>query len=137
MRHNLLVSPSKGTLYGKQRSVKTFCQFHHSNSLAAKYATGCEAMRERLVQVFWRNWDASLNRWLVRYLYVPLGGREAAARNALICFLFAAILVGPDSRMLAWAGCASAAFCLELVSSGLKALACTVQLQRGACPLAW
>ena len=75
-------------------------------------------MRERLVQEFWRNWDASLNRWLVRYLYVPLGGREAAARNALICFLFAAILVGPDGRMLAWAGCASAAFCLELVSYG-------------------
>ena len=23
---------------------------------------------------FWRNWHCSFNRWLVRYVYVPLGG---------------------------------------------------------------
>ena len=29
---------------------------------------------------FWRGWHASFNKWLVRYIYVPIGGRNAATR---------------------------------------------------------
>lgn len=37
------------------------------------------------LQGFWRAWHRSFNRWLVRYIYVPLGARRCAAlrRNAL------------------------------------------------------
>jgi len=28
------------------------------------------------LQGFWRSWHASYNRWLVRYVYVPLGGNR-------------------------------------------------------------
>lgn len=31
---------------------------------------------------FWRGWHRSFNRWIVRYIYVPLGGSGAAAAAA-------------------------------------------------------
>ena len=40
---------------------------------------------------FWRSWHASFNQWLVRYLYVPLGGRAARWRNLALCFAFVAL----------------------------------------------
>ena len=36
------------------------------------------------VRGFWRAWHCSFNRWLVRYIYIPLGGnRHGALRTAL------------------------------------------------------
>lgn len=34
------------------------------------------------VQSFWRGWHRSFNRWLVRYVYVPLGGGASSAPAA-------------------------------------------------------
>ena len=31
---------------------------------------------------FWRSWHASFNQWLVRYLYVPLGGRARSVATS-------------------------------------------------------
>ncbi|OJI98623.1 hypothetical protein ASPVEDRAFT_80262 [Aspergillus versicolor CBS 583.65] len=70
---------------------------------------------------FWRGWHRSLNRWVVRYLYVPLGGgnnRSAPASggeshsslfskarqifNFLVVFTFIALWHDINLRLLMW-----------------------------------
>ncbi|PWY68081.1 glycerol:H+ symporter [Aspergillus sclerotioniger CBS 115572] len=67
---------------------------------------------------FWRAWHRSFNRWIVRYLYVPLGGGSrgsaghgkssgmyAKARqilNTLIVFTFVALWHDINPRLLMW-----------------------------------
>ncbi|PYH37389.1 putative glycerol:H+ symporter (Gup1) [Aspergillus neoniger CBS 115656] len=67
---------------------------------------------------FWRAWHRSFNRWIVRYLYVPLGGgsRGSADRgkssgiyakarqifNTLIVFTFVALWHDINPRLLMW-----------------------------------
>eukprot|EP00440_Ansanella_granifera_P017449 gb/GFBE01018953.1/.p1 GENE.gb/GFBE01018953.1/~~gb/GFBE01018953.1/.p1 ORF type:complete len:429 (+),score=79.51 gb/GFBE01018953.1/:1-1287(+) len=51
---------------------------------------------------FWRCWHASFNRWLVRYLYVPLGGRGNRMASSLLTFLFVALWHDLEVRLLAW-----------------------------------
>lgn len=40
------------------------------------------------VLAFWRAWHASFNQWLLRYMYLPLGGRRQRARNLALVFVF-------------------------------------------------
>jgi D-alanyl-lipoteichoic acid acyltransferase DltB (MBOAT superfamily) len=63
------------------------------------------------IEGFWRNWHASFNRWLVRYLYVPLGGAAWRLANVWAVFTFVALwhdLLEP--RLLGWAW--ASALCL-------------------------
>ena len=56
------------------------------------------------VSGFWRGWHASFNKWLVRYIYVPLGGRERKALNTGAVFLFVALWHELSLSLLAWGG---------------------------------
>ena len=47
---------------------------------------------------FWKGWHASYNRWLVRYLYVPLGGSRYKLLNVWVVFGF----VGMWHDRLGW-----------------------------------
>ncbi len=59
---------------------------------------------------FWRAWHRSYNRWLVRYMWIPLGGsdyrtRGAAARSVagyLLVFTFVALWHDIKLRLLIW-----------------------------------
>lgn len=69
---------------------------------------------------FWRAWHRSFNRWIVRYVYVPLGGGRGRARgddnksssvlfakarqifNFLIVFTFVALWHDINLRLLMW-----------------------------------
>jgi len=59
---------------------------------------------------FWRSWHRSYNRWLVRYIFVPLGGANfrswrAAARSVatyLAVFTFVALWHDIQLRLLIW-----------------------------------
>lgn len=61
-------------------------------------------------QFFWRAWHRSYNRWLIRYLYVPLGGASfgswrAAAQSVvtyLLVFTFVALWHDIQLRLLIW-----------------------------------
>jgi len=66
-------------------------------------------------QGFWRNWHASYNLWLVRYMYVPLGGSRRRALNAWVIFTFVALWHDVEWRLLIWAWLMSLLFAPELV----------------------
>jgi protein-cysteine N-palmitoyltransferase HHAT len=59
---------------------------------------------------FWRAWHRSYNRWLVRYLFVPLGGSDfrtvaTTARsiaNYILVFTFVALWHDIQLRLLIW-----------------------------------
>jgi hypothetical protein len=52
---------------------------------------------------FWQNWHASYNRWLVRYMYIPLGGSKSRILNVWPIFSFVAIWHDLEIKMLLWA----------------------------------
>lgn len=61
-------------------------------------------------QLFWRAWHRSYNRWLIRYIYVPLGGAsfrnwKAIAQSIityLMVFTFVALWHDIKLRLLIW-----------------------------------
>ncbi|KAH8736643.1 MBOAT, membrane-bound O-acyltransferase family-domain-containing protein [Ilyonectria robusta] len=61
-------------------------------------------------QLFWRAWHRSYNRWLVRYIFVPLGGASfrnwrATVRSIvtyLVAFTFVALWHDIKMRLLIW-----------------------------------
>lgn len=52
---------------------------------------------------FWRGWHRSFNAWIVRYMYIPLGGSAKGHLNAWPIFFFVAIWHDVDIRLLSWA----------------------------------
>ncbi|KAG0367384.1 glycerol transporter [Gamsiella multidivaricata] len=51
---------------------------------------------------FWRSWHKSFNLWIIRYVYVPLGGTRYAMYNIWVVFTFVAIWHDIQLRLLAW-----------------------------------
>ena len=77
---------------------------------------------------FWRGWHRSFNRWVVRYIYIPLGGSGGkstqgawgsvrAALNFLAVFTFVAMWHDINLRLLAWGWLISLFVLPEVVSS--------------------
>lgn len=55
------------------------------------------------IQGFWRDWHASFNLWIVRYMYIPMGGRQRVALSIFPIFFFIAIWHDIELRLLVWA----------------------------------
>ncbi|OBT44833.1 hypothetical protein VE00_04954 [Pseudogymnoascus sp. WSF 3629] len=59
---------------------------------------------------FWRAWHRSFNKWIVRYLYIPLGGSNITGRfglartilNYLVVFTFVALWHDISLNLLVW-----------------------------------
>jgi D-alanyl-lipoteichoic acid acyltransferase DltB (MBOAT superfamily) len=58
---------------------------------------------------FWRSWHRSYNRWIIRYIYVPLGGgpgggvsKVRGIGNMLAVFTFVALWHDINLRLLIW-----------------------------------
>ena len=54
--------------------------------------------------MFWRSWHRSFNLWILRYLYIPLGGRKTSNWNIFPIFAFVALWHDVNWQLLAW-GC--------------------------------
>ena len=52
---------------------------------------------------FWRQWHRSYNIWLIRYIYVPLGGKNKKLLNSFIIFSFVALWHDLRLNLLLWA----------------------------------
>lgn len=60
-----------------------------------------------LALAFWRAWHRSYNRWIVRYIYVPLGGAGSSGimariSNTLLVFSFVAVWHDIELKLLLW-----------------------------------
>lgn len=73
------------------------------------------------VEGFWRGWHASYNRWLVRYMYVPMGGTAMRALSIWPIFLFVALWHDLEWRLLSWAWLICFAFLPEMAAKRLAA----------------
>ena len=51
---------------------------------------------------FWRSWHASFNNWMIRYVYLPLGGSKNIFWNIWIIFGFAAAWHNFNFTMFCW-----------------------------------
>ena len=51
---------------------------------------------------FWRSWHRSYNRWIIRYMYIPLGGAATRVWNIWPVFTFVAIWHDIQLRLLLW-----------------------------------
>lgn len=52
---------------------------------------------------FWRTWHASFNRWLIRYMYIPMGGSKKRLLNVWPIFTFVALWHDFEWHLLKWA----------------------------------
>ncbi|KAG6915954.1 hypothetical protein DXG01_009176 [Tephrocybe rancida] len=51
---------------------------------------------------FWRSWHRSYNLWIIRYIYIPLGGAKRVLLNTLLVFTFVALWHDLTFKLLAW-----------------------------------
>lgn len=51
---------------------------------------------------FWRAWHRSYNKWVIRYIYIPLGGSKSRIVTSLAVFSFVAIWHDIELRLLLW-----------------------------------
>jgi D-alanyl-lipoteichoic acid acyltransferase DltB (MBOAT superfamily) len=54
------------------------------------------------LEQFWRGWHASFNKWIVRYMYKPMGGRSTRLYSVWIIFLFVAVWHDIEWKLVAW-----------------------------------
>ena len=68
------------------------------------------------LEQFWRGWHASFNRWIIRYLYVPMGGRRTRVWSVWPVFLFVAVWHDIELKLLVWGALNSVFFVLEVAA---------------------
>lgn len=51
---------------------------------------------------FWRSWHRSFNLWVIRYMYIPLGGTRTASYNIWPIFTFVAVWHDVRLQLLFW-----------------------------------
>ncbi|KAF8193374.1 glycerol transporter [Pholiota molesta] len=68
---------------------------------------------------FWRSWHRSYNLWIIRYIYVPLGGAKNVLLNTLLVFSFVALWHDLSFRLLAWGWLVSLFIAPELLATYL------------------
>ncbi|KAM7270321.1 hypothetical protein ACFE04_029535 [Oxalis oulophora] len=71
------------------------------------------------LESFWKNWHASFNKWLVRYMYIPLGGSRRKLVNVWVVFTFVAIWHDLEWKLLSWAWLTCLFFIPEMIVKSL------------------
>lgn len=65
------------------------------------------------VRHFWRDWHVSFNLWVVRYMYIPMGGNRRPLLTIAPIFLFVAIWHDLALHLVKWALCVVVMFIIE------------------------
>ncbi|KAF9429700.1 glycerol transporter, partial [Entomortierella beljakovae] len=68
---------------------------------------------------FWRSWHKSFNLWLIRYVYIPMGGTRYAMYNIWIVFTFVAVWHDIQLKLLAWGWLISLFILPEIIAGKL------------------
>ena len=67
------------------------------------------------VQNFWKDWHASFNIWIVRYMYIPMGGTKRRLFSVFPIFMFIAFWHDIELRLFGWALIMCIAFVPEIL----------------------
>ncbi|KAI0492408.1 hypothetical protein KFK09_026679 [Dendrobium nobile] len=67
------------------------------------------------LETFWKCWHASFNKWIVRYMYIPLGGSHKKLFNTWIIFTFVALWHDLEWKLISWAWLTCIFFIPEIV----------------------
>ncbi|KAG5548875.1 hypothetical protein RHGRI_014286 [Rhododendron griersonianum] len=67
------------------------------------------------LDTFWKSWHASFNKWLVRYMYIPLGGSQRKLLNVWVIFTFVAMWHDLEWKLLSWASLTCVFFVPEMI----------------------
>lgn len=67
---------------------------------------------------FWQSWHASFNLWIVRYMYIPMGGNKRKAFTIVPIFLFIAVWHDIELRLVKWAIVTCISFIPEILITG-------------------
>lgn len=69
---------------------------------------------------FWKGWHCSFNRWLVRYIFIPLGGSRPGRRwNVFVVFAFVAFWHDVEPKLFMWGMLNGVFLVLEVMVKGL------------------
>ena len=68
------------------------------------------------LEQFWKGWHSSFNKWIVAYLYKPLGGRERPIFSVFVVFFFVAVWHDIEWKLLVWGALNSVFFVLEMLA---------------------
>ncbi|GFZ47191.1 Glycerol uptake protein 1 [Saitozyma sp. JCM 24511] len=68
---------------------------------------------------FWRSWHRSYNLWIVRYIYIPVGGAKRVVLATTLVFTFVALWHDLSFKLLAWGWLISLFILPELVARRL------------------
>jgi hypothetical protein len=71
------------------------------------------------LEQFWKGWHSSFNKWIVRYLYLPLGGRDHQIFSVWPVFLFVAVWHDIELKLLIWGGANAFFFMFEILAKRL------------------
>jgi len=71
------------------------------------------------VASFWQCWHTSYNRWLVKYIYVPAGGRQRRIFATALVFMFVAVWHDIEAKLLAWGALNGVFIALETTVAAL------------------
>jgi D-alanyl-lipoteichoic acid acyltransferase DltB (MBOAT superfamily) len=63
---------------------------------------------------FWRGWHSSFNKFLVRYLYKPLGGRQRQLYSVWVIFVFVALWHDFEWKLFVWGGANAFFYAVEV-----------------------
>lgn len=69
---------------------------------------------------FWRSWHRSFYLWIVRYLYIPLGGSRSITWNMWPVFMFVAVWHDLRLHLLTWSWLICLFFLPEIIALWLK-----------------
>ena len=70
------------------------------------------------VAAFWRDWHASFNVWIIRYMYIPLGGNKTRMFSIFPIFMFIALWHDIEMSLFFWALIMCLAFIPEIIVTG-------------------
>jgi protein-cysteine N-palmitoyltransferase HHAT len=69
---------------------------------------------------FWRGWHASFNKWILKYIYIPLGGTQSKVWSVWLIFLFVAIWHDFEIKLISWGALNSLFLVVEAIGKRIS-----------------
>lgn len=81
----------------------------------------CSPYQSKSIREFWRRWHITLNQFLTKYVYIPLGGNRNGTfrtlRNILIVFFLSGLWHGANWTFILWGVCHGIILMIETLFS--------------------